>query len=414
MSDYEGSSSEVSRLGELFAVHTKSLLLEVGKVSKSPSRQKVGESKSTARRRGSCEKIAMQLAEFNVTMWSVEDLMNMEPKEARQMLNDAKKTAREVAKSAAKAQKETAQKGKLFAELNSLGVTYGAQLAAEMTIPNLRRAIKEEKLLQKKKAQQEKALEKAKAKAAKVKTPKGPSKRVIMKTKLLHELATLTDTTKFLDAKIPEIRKEIKRIQKERQPKKQAKAKVPETQRRLSLSIEGKPDILGKNGAHLRIAIHRENRTCRMVNPNNWTDEAKEMLAKAHPDGKVHPKKRGRSPKKPAGESKIAKVDLLAKQLQAEVAAAANNVLNESHIGGESKHNTAELEEDEINEMSDMSDDEDDEPEFPGHDEVKPLELPCRPGELLYWDDSGNTWNTDQVYIGITTNVAGELLFSEI
>ena len=355
----------------------------------------------------SCEKICAELDALNVIS-NVDELMAMEPKAARQILNDAKKKAKKKAKEETKAKKEANKKDEILTKLkNECNYTYDPKLSNTMTLKDLQIKLKEEK-----------------AKIKKANKIKGPSKREIKKQALLKQLGDLTSTehaTTFKDAKMPDIRKEIKKIQKANKPKKivTPKVKVPETTRRLSDSIEGKPDILGKdNKHHLRIAINKETRTYRLVNPNNWTEEALQLLKKAHPDGKVHNKKRTTKQKN------TNKVDLLTAQLKADVAAAANDVLNENKSGGgETKHHEFEetkqheLEEDDI--LSDMSDDEDDdddddEPEFPGIEFVKPIDLDARPGEFITMDDNDNAWNEDNIFIGKITTISGEYILTEI
>ena len=275
---------------------------------------------------------------------------------------------------------------------------------------------------------------------AKKKTATGPSKTELKIAAKLDELAELggvapdEHTLKAVNAAIRERKKEIKAEEKAAkvQAKKEAKMKAAAekkaakkaspkskdaTQRRLKAS-DGS-DILGENGAYLRVAIHKETRVATKVKEDNWTDEAHARYAELFPEGK-DVKKAKIAKKKPVApkKAKIVKKpkETAEAKLQAEQKALIAAMVSDAAVD-ELTEKTAEmkvtdaiaqaqedeLEEEELDELEE--EDEEDEPEFPGEENIEEfshaaLKVYAEKIEDFYIDEDANVWDENMTFVG--------------
>ena len=300
------------------------------------------------------------------------------------------------------------------------------------------------------------------AKAKKEKAPKGPSKREQARQAALKQLAELDaeKAVELADAKTAEIKKAIKAINKANAPPKvkkaAAKAQYPKSEYTHRPLKVNKEFILGKNGAKLRVAIHKETRKVHRLVEDNWSDEATTLLPSAYTekDGELYdlPKakkaKATKVAKKPAAK-KVKKVkkapapaseekqdekpiksqqDLIASLVAdaaEEVVAApataeaktpaptvetvtqqyAQMKVNDDQV--EEELEEEESEEEELEELS--GSDSEEEIEY-DEDDVEEFSHSSRPDEKLFIDSEFRVWDEDQELVG-TYNAATDTIF---
>ena len=300
------------------------------------------------------------------------------------------------------------------------------------------------------------------AKAKKEKAPKGPSKREQARQAALKQLAELDaeKAVELADAKTAEIKKAIKAINKANAPPKvkkaAAKAQYPKSEYTHRPLKVNKEFILGKNGAKLRVAIHKETRKVHRLVEDNWSDEATTLLPSAYTekDGELYdlPKakkaKATKVAKKPAAK-KVKKVkkapapaseekqdekpiksqqdliaSLVADAAEEVVAAPANaeakkptstvdevtNGVAEMKVADPQVEQELEEEESDEEELEELSgSDSEEEVEFE-EDDVEEFSHSSRPGEKLYIDSEYHVWDEDQELVG-TYNTATDTIF---
>ena len=308
------------------------------------------------------------------------------------------------------------------------------------------------------------------AKAKKEKAPKGPSKREQNRQAALKQLAELDaeKAVELAEAKTADIKKAIKAINKANAPPKvkkaAAKAQYPKSEYTHRPLKVNKEFILGKNGAKLRVAIHKETRKVHRLVEDNWSDEATALLPSAYTekDGELYDlpkakkakatkvakkpatKKVKKAKKAPAAEAKVeeskednptksqkdliaslvseASVDVMTspvvedKEEDKKPAATVEEVtagVKELKVADEQVE--AELEEEEVDdsdeELEELESDSDDEEEVDfDEDDVEDFSHTSRPGEKLFIDSDYHVWNEDQELVG-TYNGATDTIF---
>tara|TARA_B100000963_G_scaffold70288_1_gene58593 strand:+ start:236 stop:1330 length:1095 start_codon:yes stop_codon:yes gene_type:complete len=304
------------------------------------------------------------------------------------------------------------------------------------------------------------------AKAKKEKAPKGPSKREQNRQAALKQLAELDaeKAVELADAKTAEIKKAIKAINKANAPPKvkkaAAKAQYPKSEYTHRPLKVNKEFILGKNGAKLRVAIHKETRKVYRLVEDNWSEEATAQLtsvftekdgelydlkakkAKAtkvakEPKAKKEKKVKKAKAKAPADEEKQddkpskSQQDLIASlvaEASAPVLAApavetsdenkpaptveavtqqyAQMKVNDEQVEQELEEEESDDEE-ELQELS--GSDSEDEIEY-DEDDVEEFSHSSRPGEKLFIDGEYHVWDEDQELVG-TYNSATDTIF---
>ena len=304
------------------------------------------------------------------------------------------------------------------------------------------------------------------AKAKKEKAPKGPSKREQARQAALKQLAELDaeKAVELADAKTAEIKKAIKAINKANAPPKvkkaAAKAQYPKSEYTHRPLKVNKEFILGKNGAKLRVAIHKETRKVHRLVEDNWSDEATALLPSAYTekDGELYdlPKakkakatkvakkpaakkvKKAKKAPAPAAEEKTEekpKVKKSQKDLIASLVADAAEDVVAAPANAEAKKPSPtveavtqqyaqmkvndeqveqELEEEESSDEEELeeleeSSDEEEEIEF-DEDDVKEFEHSSLAGEKLFIDSEFHVFNEDQELVG-TYNAATDTIF---
>ena len=303
------------------------------------------------------------------------------------------------------------------------------------------------------------------AKSKKEKAPKGPSKREQNRQAALKQLAELDaeKAVELADAKTAEIKKAIKAINKANAPPKvkkaAAKAQYPKSEYTHRPLKVNKEFILGKNGAKLRVAIHKETRKVYRLVEDNWSEEATAQLpsvftekegelydlpkAKKSKATKVAKKpaakkvKKTKKAKAPASEEKQeekptkSQQDLIASlvaEASAPVLAApvvenkdedkkpAANVDEVTKGVSEMKVADPQVEEELEEEESDDEDldvlsgsDSEEEIEY-DEDDVEEFSHSSRPDEKLFIDSEFRVWDEDQELVG-TYNAATDTIF---
>ena len=332
----------------------------------------------------------------------------------------------------------------LVAALTEFGERLGAQLGDACPRDTFQMALEE--------CLKEANLPQQKVKASKAKVAKGPSKAALKKAELLEQLAELggiaseDDSLKSIRQAISARKKEIKADEKATKvaEKKAAKLKAAEekkaakksspkgtefTQRRLK-GTDG-ADILGENGAFLRVAIHKETRVASKVKEENWTDEAHARYAELFPEGKDVKKakiaKKKAAPKVKKGKiikkSKKSAEEKINEEQKALIAAMVSDAAAEKleektetpvvAKDDESKTDDVkpaakEEEEEELEELDeeDMIEEEDEEeliPEFPGEENIEDFEhdaLAQYEGVDFYVDEDANVWDENMTFVG--------------
>lgn len=304
------------------------------------------------------------------------------------------------------------------------------------------------------------------AKAKKEKAPKGPSKREQNRQTALKQLAELDaeKAVELADAKTAEIKKAIKTINKANAPPKvkkaAAKAQYPKSEYTHRPLKVNKEFILGKNGAKLRVAIHKETRKVHRLVEDNWSDEATAQLptvftekdgglydlpkakkAKATKVAKKSATKKVKKAKKtPAAEEKTEEKPEIKKSqadLIASLVADSSDVVNTAPATAEAKKPASTVEEvtqqvakmtvadqqveEELEELEEEEESDDEELQVLSgsdseeeveydEDDVEPFSHNSRPDEKLFIDSDYHVWDEDQELVG-TYNAATDTIF---
>ena len=306
------------------------------------------------------------------------------------------------------------------------------------------------------------------AKAKKEKAPKGPTQRQLKRQAALKQLAELDaeKAAELADAKITEIKKAIRAINKANAPPKvkkaSAKAKYPKSEYTHRVVKVDKVSLVGKNGSQLRVAIHKETRRIYRVVEVNWTDEATAQLktiftekdgelydlpkakkAKKTKATKVDKKPADKKPaakkpaaKKPAAEEKTddkpeikkSQKDLIASLIAdsaeevvaapataeakkpAPTVAEVTNGVAEMKVADPQVEEELEEEESEEEELEELSGSDSEEEIEYDEDDVEEFSHSSRPDEKLFIDSEFRVWDEDQELVG-TYNAATDTIF---
>ena len=303
------------------------------------------------------------------------------------------------------------------------------------------------------------------AKAKKEKAPKGPTQRQLKRQAALKQLAELDaeKAAELADAKITEIKKAIKAINKANAPPKvkkaAAKAQYPKSEYTHRPLKVNKEFILGKNGAKLRVAIHKETRKVHRLVEDNWSDEATTLLPSAYTekDGELYDLPKAKKPKatkkpeakkvkktkkakKPAAEEKqeektdeTPKVKKSQKDLIASLVAdkaeevfatpataeakkpaptveQVTNGVAEMKVADPQVEDELEEEESDEEELEELSGSDSEEEIEYDEDDVEEFSHSSRPDEKLFIDSEFRVWDEDQELVG-TYNAATDTIF---
>ena len=324
--------------------------------------------------------------------------------------------ATKVIKSPKEAKKPKSPKGPSKNDLKKQALTeeltaLGGEVPENVSVMALRKAIAEAKKAVKAAEKAKKVAKKSPKKVTKAKkspkSPKGPSKMELKKQELNKELVALGGT-ELEKASVTELRKAITEAKKAAKvAKKSASPKVPETTRRIK--TKDGFDVKGNTGKFLRVAVNKETREVRKVNPEVWTAEGNELFDFHYPTGMDVKKTKTPTQVKESSQNDLIAAlvsDAATKELMAsgdeevteEVTAA------ESDAESDDELSLGELTEEEI-------DSDDDEPVFDEND-VESFEHDSRPGENLYIDSEFHVWSDEQELIG-TYDAETKALFED-